>query len=176
MTATRRNVLTGGGGLLAALTLQPRATWSNEAVRITMHGTAGGSKVWFDPIGVRLQPGQTVEWVNHDPGNAHTATAYHPANFGRPLRIPEGAAPWNSDYLLPDETFTVTLTVPGVYDYYCVPHEHAGMVGRLVVGTPPAGGWPAPPLATGDGALPAVAMEACPAVEAIMRKGMVRRA
>ena len=33
----------------------------------------------------------------------------------------------------------MTFTVEGVYDYYCVPHEHAGMVGRIVVGTPAAG-------------------------------------
>jgi hypothetical protein len=29
--------------------------------------------------------------------------------------------------------FDVTLTVPGVYDYFCLPHEAAGMVGRIVV-------------------------------------------
>jgi plastocyanin len=34
------------------------------------------------------------------------------------------------------DRFAVTLTVEGVYDYYCMPHEAAGMVGRLVVGTP----------------------------------------
>ena len=25
------------------------------------------------------------------------------------------------------------LTRSGVYDYFCIPHEHAGMVGRIVV-------------------------------------------
>ena len=35
--------------------------------------------------------------------------------------------------------FDVTLTAPGVYDYFCTPHEAAGMVGRIVVGKlPPA--------------------------------------
>ena len=29
-----------------------------------------------------------------------------------------------------------TLIVPGVYDYYCMPHEAVGMVGRIVVGQP----------------------------------------
>ena len=35
----------------------------------------------------------------------------------------------------PGDHFDVTLTVPGVYDYYCMPHEAAGMVGRIVVGS-----------------------------------------
>ena len=101
-----------------------------------MQGNADGSQVWFDPIGLRIEPGQTIRWINLDPGNSHTATAYHPKNFERPLRIPEGAEPWNSDYLLPNESFSVTLKVEGVYDFFCVPHEHAGMVGRIIVGQP----------------------------------------
>ena len=103
-----------------------------------MRGKADGSHVWFDPIGLHVQPGQTVRWTNRDPGNSHTVTSYHPDIFERPLRIPAGAKPWNSDYLLPNESFSQTFTVEGVYDYYCVPHEHAGMVGRIVVGAPAA--------------------------------------
>ena len=38
--------------------------------------------------------------------------------------------------LLPGEHFEVTLTAERVYDYTRVPHEHAGMVGRLIVGQP----------------------------------------
>ena len=71
-------------------------------------------------------------------GNSHTTTAFHPQNRQHSLRIPADAKPWNSDYLLPNETFTVTLTVPGVYDYFCIPHELAGMVGRIVVSDPGA--------------------------------------
>ena len=51
----------------------------------------------------------------------------------------------------------MTFTDEGVYDYYCVPHEHAGMVGRIVVGdaeprsarcgTPEAGLTPLPEVA-----------------------------
>ncbi|NOR63305.1 MAG: hypothetical protein GQ535_12535 [Rhodobacteraceae bacterium] len=92
-----------------------------------------GSKVWFGPVGLLVQPGDTVRWEIRS--NVHSVAAYHPANEGHALRIPEGAAPWDSGYLLnPDDNFEVTLTVPGVYDYYCAPHEFAGMVGRIVVG------------------------------------------
>ena len=33
-------------------------------------------------------------------------------------------------------TFEPVFTVQGVYDYFCKPHEMAGMVGRIVVGDP----------------------------------------
>ena len=99
-----------------------------------MRGNADGSAVWFDPIGVLIGPGQTVRWINTDRGNSHTSTAYHPQNTDHPRRIPAAAEPWNSDYLLPDQTFELRFTAAGVYDYFCIPHEEAGMVGRLVVG------------------------------------------
>src|SRR5947208_16776005 len=94
-----------------------------------------GSRVWFDPIGLYVEPGVTVRWIVRE--NVHTATAYHPRNDNHPLRIPEGAVPWDSGFLVhPGDHFDVTLTVPGVYDYYCMPHEEVGMVGRIVVGQP----------------------------------------
>ncbi|MGO4526947.1 plastocyanin/azurin family copper-binding protein [Microvirga sp. 2MCAF35] len=136
-----------------------------------MQGNADGSQVWFDPIGLHVEPGRTIRWINLDPGNSHTTTAYHPRNFDHPLRIPEGAEPWNSDYLLPNETFSVTLRVEGVYDFFCIPHEHAGMVGRIIVGKP---GDPPPPVSAAQ-ALPQVALQAFPSIEEIMQRGMVRR-
>jgi plastocyanin len=168
MIATRRGVLRLGGGLAAALSLRTltRPARGDEPVEIEMHGLADGSDVWFDPIGLHVEPGRTLRWTNRNAGNVHTATAY-------PRRIPDGAAAWDSDYLMPDESFTLTLAVPGVYDYYCIPHEHAGMVGRIVVGTPPAGGWMQ---AEGrDRDVPEIALRAFPDVAAILRDGIVRR-
>ena len=102
---------------------------------IEMRSDALGSRVWFDPIGLYVEPGATVRWIVRE--NVHTATAYHPRNDDHPLRIPERAEPWDSGFLVhPGDHFDVTLTVPGVYDYYCMPHEAVGMVGRIVVGQP----------------------------------------
>jgi plastocyanin len=143
-----------------------------------MQGNTDGSKVWFDPIGVLVQPGQTIRWVNRDPGNSHTATAYHPKNFEHPHRIPDGAAPWNSDYLLPNETFSLTLTTEGVYDYFCIPHEHAGMVGRIIVDHPAGVGMPKlrdPGAGPNTPLVPEAAQRAFPAVEDILHHGIVRR-
>lgn len=172
MIATRRKIFGIGGGFLAALSLPPPRAGADGVIEIRMQGRPDGSQVWFDPIGIRIAAGQTLRWINLDPGNAHTSTAYAPANFDRPRRMPAGAEPWNSDYLLPNEAFSVTLTERGVYDYYCVPHEHAGMVGRIVVDAPQPGGWL---IAADDGDLPEAALRAFPAIEAIMRDGIVRR-
>jgi plastocyanin len=172
---SRRRVLQIGGGLLASLAWQ-RLPFAGEPVEIRMGGKADGSHVWFDPIGLHVKPGQTIRWINLDSGNSHTVTAYHPNNFERPVRIPEGAQPWNSDYLLPNESFAVTLTVEGVYDFFCVPHEHAGMVGRIIVGQPGPSSASRLSAQAADGkSIPEIALRAFPSVDEIMRRGIVRR-
>lgn len=132
-----------------------------------------GAFVSFDPIGLYLQPGQTVRW--RCVANVHTTTAYHPANDHHSLRIPEDAEPWDSGYLQPGATFKHKFTVPGVYDYYCTPHEAAGMVGRIIVGTA-AGPGTRPfdyfrddPRAKGWRPVPKAARKNFPSIAAIMK-------
>ncbi len=174
MMPTRRRFLAVGGGFAAALGLRLAGAHADAPVEIVMQGRADGSHVWFDPVGILVKPGQVIRWTNRDPGNSHSTTAYSPENFDRPLRMPKAAKPWNSDLLLPTQTFSVTFTEKGVYDYYCIPHEHAGMVGRIIVGEPEPHGWMQ--LAGTNGDLPGEALQAFPSVEDIMRKGAVRRA
>ena len=146
-----------------------------------MRSDADGAEVWFDPIGVRIAPGDTVRWMVHQ--NAHTTTAYHPANANHPLRIPEAARPWDSGLLVEyGRQFEVTLTEEGVYDYFCAPFEPVGMVGRIVVGRPDGPG--ARPFdwflgragTTHWRPVPLAAQRAFPAIERIVRQGIVRRA
>ena len=111
MRIDRREMLLGGGSLatLLALRLVARAT---ESVRqIMMIGDNRGAHVGFDPIGLLVKPGETVRWVNADKGNSHTTTAYHPDYFERVQRIPGSASPWDSELLLPGETFEWQLVV-----------------------------------------------------------------
>jgi plastocyanin len=163
---SRRGLVVGGGLLLAAPAL--RRVLAADRVEIRMRSDLEGAHVDFDPIGLRVAPGTTVRWVVE--ANVHTATAYHPANGGHPLRIPERAEPWDSGYLLePGEAFEVTLTAEGVYDYFCAPHEVAGMVGRIIVGHP-GGPGTGPP---GEDVPPA-AQAAFPSVRRIMAEGIVR--
>lgn len=151
-----------GGLTLAGL---PVASAAGEPLDILMRGNANGSNVWFAPWGLKVTPDTVLRWRNADPGNSHTTTAFHPQNSQHPLRIPADAEPWNSDYLLPGETFAVTLTVPGVYDYFCIPHELAGMLGRIVVSDPSA----AAPVAV-DGM-----MDKFPSVADIIRLGRIEK-
>jgi plastocyanin len=163
----RRGVLRLGGLALTAPMLR-RMAHAADVTEIRMRSDPEGAHVAFDPIGLWLPAGSRVRWVIE--ANVHTATAYHPANGGHPLRIPENAESWDSGYLVePGEGFEITLAVEGVYDYFCVPHEIAGMVGRIVVGR--AGGPGAHP--PGED-VPAAARAALPSIERIMAERIVR--
>ena len=172
MTATRRDLLLSGGGLLAALAA-PSLLRAQSVEVIAMKGTARGERVWFSPRGLAVAAGTTLRFVNRDPVNSHTATSYAPAFYDRQRRIPEAAEAWDSGFLLPDESFEVTLQAPGVYDYYCIPHESAGMLGRIVVGRPEDPGWQdaAPPT---DDIAPDL-LAALPGVESILEEGRIDR-
>lgn len=172
--ATRRILLGAGGGLLAGAILGPLAR-AAEVFEIRMRSDASGGVVGFDPVGVLLQPGQTVRWVCE--ANVHTSTAYSPKNDNHSLRIPQAAQPWDSGFLLPGQKFETTLTAEGVYDYFCAPHEAAGMVGRLIVGKPEGPGTLAFDYFVAGGEhwkpVPPAAQKAFPSVEEIMRRKVV---
>lgn len=170
MSVARRQFLALGGGLGAALFL-PRGLRAATTEVIEMRGTARGEQVWFTPRGLAVPIGTVLHFVNSDRGNSHTTTAYHPDIYDRARRIPALATPWDSDFLLPDESFEVTLTVPGVYDYYCIPHEMAGMVGRIVVGQPGDAGWEGPSADTDD--ISPEALAALPSVDDILAQGRI---
>lgn len=131
-----------GGLLLGSVFREVRAApLSARVLEIHMRSDTTGAVVGFDPVGALLEPGGTVRWVCD--ANVHTATAYSPRNANHSQRVPLAAKPWDSGFLMPGQHFEIELTVEGVYDYFCVPHEQAGMVGRLIVGRP-----------SGPGALP----------------------
>jgi plastocyanin len=191
---TRREFLAAGGTVLGSLVISDvlqgvlpwntGAEWSRPAsaagiVKIQMQSDQTGAKVWFDPVGIHINPGQTVRWIVGQ--NVHTTTAYHPRNGNHSLRIPETAVPWDSGYLVnPGDHFEVTLEAEGVYDYYCMPHEMSGMVGRIVVGKPTGPGslpfdyFKGQPGTANWIPVPEAAQKAFPSVERIMREKIVR--
>ena len=175
---TRRHIVAAGGGFLAGFLLPAlrRGDAAAKAVEIRMRSDPDGAHVGFDPIGILIEPGQTVRWVCD--ANVHTTAAYHPKNDDHSLRIPDAAQPWASDYLQPGESFEVRLTVEGVYDYLCVPHEMAGMVGRIIVGKPGGPGTLPFDYFVGEGRpwtpVPPEAQRAFPGIDEILRKKIVR--
>jgi plastocyanin len=88
---------------------------------------------YFEPVGLLIQPGDTVTFVAASPH--HTATAYH-AEHIKSHRVPEGVEPFGSPIVPIGQSWSYTFTVPGTYDLWCGPHEPYGMAMRIVVGEP----------------------------------------
>lgn len=88
----------------------------------------------FSPAVVQIRAGDTVEWRNASPFG-HTVTADPSLVKNRAnVRLPQGAPPFNGP-LPAGGTYRRKFTRPGTYDYVCLPHEGAGMKGRVVVMT-----------------------------------------
>lgn len=95
----------------------------------------------FQPEAIEVEVGTEVVWRNTN-SRAHTVTAYEHT-------LPEGAdyfstggfdsetaarEAWREDgsgNLYGGETFSYTVEVPGTYEYFCIPHESGGMIGRI---------------------------------------------
>jgi plastocyanin len=99
--------------------------------------------VAFEPEELTVQVGDTVAF-EHAAGEPHNVVAYED-------EIPEGAEYWASGgfdsqeaaeagweegtgVVQSGQSYVHTFETPGTHDYYCVPHEAAGMVGTVVVG------------------------------------------
>lgn len=86
---------------------------AGNLVTITAAGTS------FSPATVTIDVGTTVRWVNG--GGDHTVT-------------PDGHTQWTRAVLSSGgQPFSHTFNTPGTYQYYCEPHESAGMTGTITV-------------------------------------------
>ncbi len=88
---------------------------TEQAVRVEMASNPNR----FDPVNVTVPVGSTVTWV--DVSGTHTTTSYDGLWDSGARRLDVG------------ETYSYTFNQPGVYRYYCVPHEDQGMIGTVVV-------------------------------------------
>ncbi len=87
----------------------------------------------FEPASVVLEVGGTVTWVNESTMD-HTSTAnIKKAADETNVELPQGAKPWDSGFVKPDESFSLTFDKPGTYRYFCIPHEKVGMTGIIEV-------------------------------------------
>ncbi|SFL08407.1 Plastocyanin [Halogranum rubrum] len=99
----------------------------------------------FDPYEFTVSVGDTVTWYNGS-SRGHTVTAYENAipddaeyfasggyeneQAAREAFRQEG---FDGGGVVAGETYSHTFEVPGRYEYVCVPHEQAGMVGTIIV-------------------------------------------
>jgi plastocyanin len=148
----------------ATETAAPSTTADREDPTVIRVGTTSDG-LYFDPIGLHVEPGATVTWVAEN--GSHTTVSCAPDHPGPDLhaeeaeqRIPEDAPGWNSDLMDAGTEFEHTLEIEGTYDYYCAPHRSLGAFGRIVVGEP---GGPAE-----DGDYPAV-----PGSEYVVEEGEI---
>ncbi|KAG8094200.1 hypothetical protein GUJ93_ZPchr0012g21205 [Zizania palustris] len=90
---------------------------------------ADGGVLVFEPNDFSVKAGETITFKNN-------------AGYPHNVVFDEDAVPGGVDaskisqeeYLnSPGETFSITLTVPGTYAFYCEPHAGAGMVGKVTV-------------------------------------------
>lgn len=134
----RRAFLTATGGAAVGVAGCLGSSRTRTDYDIGMSASAFLPQDDFEP-----RVGERVVWRNTGM-RTHTVTAYGGA-------IPEDAAYFASggfddesaarDAWLENggggissgQTFTHTFEVPGTYNYFCIPHEKAGMVGQFTV-------------------------------------------
>ncbi len=130
----RRSFLTGVAATTVGSTAIVSAKGGGKTHTVKMANK--GSDYIFDPVGLYVEPGDTVKWVISS--GTHTTTSYSKTNpKASNTLIPDGAKKWDSgDMSKGDKPFTYTFEKKGTYDYYCIPHKDLGMVGRIVCGEP----------------------------------------
>lgn len=99
-------------------------------VAATVQATA---QLRFSAATVTIRVGESVRWSNTS-NLVHTVTAdAQLANDPSHVSLPAGAVPFNSGNIDPGGSFTRRFDVVGRYDYFCIPHETAGMLGTVIV-------------------------------------------
>lgn len=77
----------------------------------------------YNPLVVKIAPGDTVAWTNMSTHNTEALEGL----------IPEGTEMWASKM---SDNYRRTFTQEGIYIYKCTPHFGAGMGGAIIVGQP----------------------------------------
>jgi plastocyanin len=121
---------------------RPRAAPAMTEDGAALESAAVGATVDMDnmmrflPDTVRITAGESVRWRNGS-DIIHTVTA-DPARAELPasVRLPPGAPTFDSGDMRPGDEFVHVFEHPGVYVYFCVPHERAGMIGVVRVDSP----------------------------------------
>jgi plastocyanin len=104
----------------------------------------GMTAVAFLPQVFTIAVGETVTWRNTS-SRGHTVTAYDDAipsdaaffasgGYTDTASAVEGFSEELGGMIGSSEEYEHRFETPGRYEYYCIPHEQAGMVGTITVG------------------------------------------
>lgn len=108
-----------GAAVVGSAVAAQAAEYQIQTRNMTAHGM-----FQFDPLQLKIQPGDTVHFIAKDKG--HNVESIDGM-------IPDGATPFKGGI---GQDLTVTFTKSGVYGFKCAPHYSMGMVGLIVVGDP----------------------------------------
>lgn len=106
-----------------------RALTTTDTLIVEVKGT--GSDARFEPAVIKIDMGNIIQFIVRE--GIHTVTAYHPDNR-RSLRMPKQATSFDSGLLRPGDSWNLEIKKEGVYDFFCLPHERMGHVGRIIAG------------------------------------------
>jgi len=90
--------------------------------QVKMLSSNAGEMMVFEPPVLQIKAGDTVRWLNAQPG--HNSVSIDEMT-------PAGGSTWNGKM---NEEIVVKFDTEGVYGYKCTPHYILGMVGLIVVG------------------------------------------
>ncbi|GIL99538.1 hypothetical protein Vretimale_4681 [Volvox reticuliferus] len=114
---------------VAGVSIASLAVTLSAHANVTVKLGADSGALAFVPATVTVKAGETIDFVNN-------------AGFPHNVVFDEDAVPAgvNADAIsrgdllnAPGETYSLKLSTPGEYGYYCEPHQGAGMVGKIVV-------------------------------------------
>jgi plastocyanin len=127
----------------AAFTPAPKPVAARAAKTVHVEMLQQGSRYLFRPNGIRIQPGDIVEFENISGGphnvqfypNRIPAGAREFLNRAMPQRQGDLASPF---FTQPHQKYTIAFTgaPAGTYDFFCLPHQALGMKGTIIVGQP----------------------------------------
>ena len=93
-----------------------------KTVEIEMLNKDGaGRKMVYSEELVHVEPGDTVVWVPTSKGHNVEIVAA-PEGYDIPKKSKNG------------KEVSIEFTIPGIYYYWCTPHQGMGMIGLVVVG------------------------------------------
>ena len=123
MKVTRRDGLKlMGASALATVPLKAFADGHTTHTVEMLNKNEAGDRQVFDPPVIKVAVNDAVNFVATDRG--HNSASHKDM-------LPEGAAEWKGAI---SKDIEVQFTVPGVYGYFCTPHQSVGMVGLVLVG------------------------------------------
>jgi plastocyanin len=116
---------------LLVLPCQPtsRAYAGSKTVVVTMTDKPPA----YVPPKLTVKVGTTVQWKNTGNSLHDVTTDASKAQNKNDVALPSGAKPFDSGFMAPGTSWSYTFTVPGRYEYACIPHEKDHMLGEIIV-------------------------------------------